>query len=96
MHRFYTHLSLQTRTFYDMMQSNFLANRGRSFKSEDLSHAKALKKLFINGHISQVVPIKLCHVDTLSITQAYLQSVCPGPFAVAFGFRKLQTWRKER
>ena len=89
MHRFYTHLSLQTRTFYDdMMWSNFLANRGRSCKSEDLSHAKALKKLFINGRISRVVPIKLCHVDTLSITQAYLQSACPGPFAMAFWIQK--------
>ena len=89
MHRFYTHLSLQTRTFYDDTKwSNFLANRGRSCKSEDLSYAKALKKLFINGHISHVVPIKLYQVDTLSITQAYLQSMCPGPFAMAFCIQK--------
>lgn len=57
MHRFYTHLSLQNRAFYDdMVRSNFPANRGRSCKSKDLSHAEALKKLFINGHIAMWFP----------------------------------------
>lgn len=36
--------------------SNFLANRGGSCKSKNLSHSVALKKLFINGHITMWFP----------------------------------------
>lgn len=89
---FYAHLSLQNRAFCDdMLWSDMLANRGRTCKSRNLCHSKALKTLYWWTY-SHVVSRKLCRGDTFPITQTYFQSICRGDFEMLFELKKPQTW----